>query len=76
MRTTIDIPEDLLTQLKDMARDREQSLGRTIAEVIEVGFDRATEPGTIEISPRTGLPLVFLGRPTTIEDVRSLDDEE
>jgi hypothetical protein len=66
----------MLHQLREKARDRGQSLSKTIAEVIAEGFDKATFPGTIEISPRTGLPLVYLGHPTTIEDVRSLDDEE
>jgi hypothetical protein len=76
MRTTIDIPDDMLQRLREMARDRRQSLGQTIAQVIEAGFDKPSQPGTIEISPVTGLPLVYLGRPTTIEDVRSLDDDE
>jgi hypothetical protein len=76
MRTTIDIPESLLHRLREMSRDRNQSLGRTIAEVIEQGFAKPTQPGSIEINPVTGLPLVYLGRPTTTDDVRSLDDDE
>jgi predicted transcriptional regulator len=76
MRTTIDIPDDLLRRLKAMARDRNQSLSKTIAQTVEAGFHKPSQPGTIEINPATGLPLVYLGRPSTTEDVRSLDDDE
>lgn len=70
------MPGDLLERLKEVARDREQSLSKTLAQIIEQGFDKPTHPASIEISPRTGLPLVYLGRPTTVEDVRALDDDE
>jgi hypothetical protein len=76
MRTTIDIPDDLLRRLRELSFDRDQSLSKTITQVIEEGFHKPTHPAAIEVSPITGLPLVFLGRPTTTEDVRSLDDDE
>jgi hypothetical protein len=76
MRTTVDIPEDMLQRLRELSKDRRQSLSKTITEVIESGFHKPTHPAAIEINPVTGLPLVYLGRPTTTEDVRSLDDDE
>ncbi len=75
MRTTIDLPEDLHKQAVAIARDTSRSLSETVAELMRrgLGQGRGTE---ITRSPRTGLPVLHLGRVITTEDVRALDDDE
>jgi len=75
MRTTIDLPEDLHKQAAAIARDTSRSLSETVAELMRrgLGQGRGTE---ISRSPRTGLPVLHLGRVITTEDVRALDDDE
>ena len=75
MRTTVTIPEDLHHALEAIARDRRQTLSETLAELLRQQLmpDRQLR---MESDPRTGLPVVHVGRPVTAEDVRSLEDEE
>jgi hypothetical protein len=75
MRTTIDIPDDLLEAAKSVSRDRHQSLGQTVADLMRRGM-QAQGSDELSVSPVTGLTVVDLGRPITSEDVRALDDEE
>jgi predicted transcriptional regulator len=74
MRTTIDLPADLLERAKAIARDTSRSLSEVVADLVRRGLETgaSTPP---DLSPRTGLPLVSVGRVVTSEDVRSLDDE-
>lgn len=76
MRTTIDLPEDLHQLAVSLSRDLQQSLSATVATLMRRGLhvgDRPTRalPG-IELTD--GFPVISLGRPTSTEDVRSLDD--
>lgn len=75
MRTTIDLPDDLHRQAQAIARDTHRTLSETVAELMRrgLGYGRGVE---VARSPRTGLPVVSLGRVVTSEDVRSLEDEE
>lgn len=76
MRTTVDLPDDLHRAASSLARDRRQSLSRTIADLVRTGLapGRAdTEPGT---DPATGLPVVWVGHPVTTEMARAAADEE
>ena len=74
MRTTVDLPPDLLERARAIARDRSCTLGEVVADLMRRGLEPRTlpEPGR---SPRTGLPLVSLGRVITSGDVQSLEDE-
>ena len=75
MRTTIDIPDDLLETARSIARGRRQTLGQAVADLMRRALgDQPAEP--VRISPVTGLPVIHLGRPTTLEDVKYLDDED
>ena len=74
MRTTIDIPDDLHAQAVAIARDTHRSLSQTVAGLIRRGLGSAARD-EILASPRTGLPVVHLGRIITSEDVRQLEDE-
>jgi hypothetical protein len=75
VRTTIDLPNDLHKQALAIARDTRRSLSETVADLVRrgLGSDNPPPPAT---DPRTGLPLVSVGRVVTSEDVRSLEDEE
>lgn len=75
MRTTIDLPEDLHRIASSIARDTSKSFSATVAELIRRGLQSVAEP-TPGRSPRTGLPVVTLGRPLSTEDVRALEDDE
>ena len=69
MRTTLDLPDDLLMTARSIARGRKQTLGQAVADLMRTAL---SGPPTHEarISPITGLPVVYLGRPTTLEDVK------
>jgi hypothetical protein len=76
MRTTIDVPSDLLQVVKAIAHDRKQSLSKVVTSLIEAGLRPAAPKAALQTDPLTGLPLIYLGQPTTLEDVRALDDDE
>lgn len=74
MRTTVDLPDELHKQALAIARDTHRTLSETIADLMRRGLDYGAPIGASQ-SPRTGLPVVSLGRVITTEDVRSLEDE-
>ncbi|MDN5931718.1 MAG: antitoxin [Pseudonocardia sp.] len=77
MRTTIDLPDDLHRIATSIARDTGQTLSATVTELVRRGLGTGESPIRRYTSPRSGLPVVHLGRgPVTVEDVRALDDEE
>ena len=75
MRTTIDLPDDLHAQAMALARDTHQSLSQAVANLMRRGLSSG-EPADVAHSDRTGLPIAHLGRTTTTEDVRQLEDDE
>ena len=75
MRTTVDLPEDLHAQAIALSRDTHRTLSETIAYLMRRGLGQG-QAGQVETSPRTGLPVVHLGRTITTEDVRALEDDE
>jgi Arc/MetJ family transcription regulator len=75
MRTTVDIPDDLHAQAVAIARDTHQTLSQTVARLIRRGLSSGS-PGKVELSDRTGLPVVHVGRTITSEDVRRLEDDD
>lgn len=60
-----------------MARDLGQSLSSTVTLLIRRGLrpDPSSSGDTSGIRMIDGFPVINVGRPTTTEDVRSLDDE-
>lgn len=75
MRTTIDLPEDLLKQAQAIARDTRRTLSETVADLIRRGLGSGKTVG-LSTDARTGLPVVSVGTVVTSEDVRSLEDDE
>jgi hypothetical protein len=49
-------------------------MSEVIAELIRLGLRR--EPTSEQLASRRGMPLLSVGRMVTVEDVRSLDDDE
>ena len=74
MRTTIDLPDDLLQQVKAIARDTERSMSGTVTALIRRGLE-CDDASEVRTSPTTGLPLVTVGRVVTSDDVRAADDD-
>jgi hypothetical protein len=75
MRTTLDIPDDLHAQAAAIARDTHQTLSQAVAGLIRRGLS-SDQAGEVATSNRTGLPVVYLGRTITSEDVRELEDDD
>ncbi|MGL5911868.1 MAG: hypothetical protein ACRCZP_17830 [Phycicoccus sp.] len=77
MRVTVQLPDDLHRAVVLVARDRRQSLSRTVSDLLRATLEgdrsRPTEP--IEIHPDTGFPLVRVGRRIPDEDMAVLDDD-
>ena len=74
MRTTVNLPDDLHRRAQAIARDTSRTLSETLTDLVRRGLNQGASTG-ISRSPRTGLPLVSLGKVITTEDVRGLDDE-
>jgi Bacterial antitoxin of type II TA system, VapB len=76
MRTTLEIDDDVIEEAKDLARLKNQSLGRSISELARRGLAARPEPRT-EI--RNGVP-VWLSPPGAIpvtpEMIRKFIEEE
>ena len=78
MRTTVDLPDDVLQRVRHIAADRRTSVSKVIADFVS----RAVNPAPplagerISADPVTGLKVLDLGRIITREDVRvAMDDE-
>jgi hypothetical protein len=76
VRTTGDLPDDVLERVRSIAADRRTSVSKVIAEYVS----RAVKPGPPASSSRndpvTGLKVLDLGRIITTEDVRQATDDE
>ena len=75
MRTTVDLDEDILRTVKDLAREREQSLGRVLSDLIRQGLQPAyqvkVKPGVIPT-----LPLIPGGRSVTDQIIKDMLEDE
>ena len=75
MRTTIDLPDDLHRLALYIARDTSKTLSETVADLIRRGLSERQTPQLYR-SERTRLLVIDLGKVTTTEDIRSLEDED
>ncbi len=75
MRTTVDFPDDLLVQLRAIARVNGQTLSTVIAELMRRELE-PPEPATIT-KGHSGFPmLASVGRRITTADVRAFEADE
>lgn len=75
MRTTIDLPDDLHRQALSIARDTSRTVSEIVAELMRRGLGQG-KPSQTSRSPKTGLPVVSLGKIISTDDVRSLEDDQ
>jgi hypothetical protein len=71
MRTTVDLDEDILRVAKDIARDRDETLGRVLSDLARRGL----KPPSRAASPRRGIPVFPRlpgAKPVTSEMVKEL----
>ena len=75
MRTTVDLTEEAYKAVKAMARERGESIGTVMSELILRG---AQEPPVVMGKLRLvdGWPVVSYGKRVTSEDVRDLLAED
>lgn len=76
MRTTVDLPPAVHRRARELAAQRGQSLSMTIAELTARGLAQVDDDVRIEISERSGLPFIRIGRRITSEEVADLIDED
>jgi hypothetical protein len=75
MRTTIDLDEDVLGVVKDLARERHEPLGRVLSDLARKGL----QPATSVTSRRGAIPTLARkpgARPVTSQAVRDLLESE
>lgn len=71
MRTTVDLDEDILQTVKHMARERSQSLGRVLSDLVRRGL----QPAKTTMNMRNGVPILPRkagARPVTSQIVKDL----
>jgi phosphoglycolate phosphatase-like HAD superfamily hydrolase len=73
MRTTVDLPDDLHELARQLAHDSGRSMSEVVVALARAGLQSPASAETT--TSRRGVPVVRVGRPVTVEDVRSLDDE-
>ncbi len=76
MRITLTMDDDLLAAARSLARDRSESIGDAISELIRRGLAAAPQ---IHTAARTsGFPVFAVpprAHPITLEDVRQAEDD-
>lgn len=76
MRTTVDLPAALRRRVEELAQARGRSLSVTLADLVARGMSQVDEEVELQIDPRSGFPVLSVGRRVTSEDVaEALDDE-
>lgn len=78
MRTTVDLPDDVLERVRSIAADRRTSVSKVIAEFVSRAVNPLpVSPGDrVSVDPRTGLKVLDLGRIITMDEVRQATDDE
>ena len=74
MRTTVDLPDDVMLASRDLAARRRTTLGAVMAELLRKGL-RDAEPAVSDDDGFVGLPKRGLARPITVEFVNQLREE-
>jgi predicted transcriptional regulator len=76
MRTTVDLPPAAHRRVRELAATRGQSMSAVIADLTMHGLSRLDVEVEYSRDPRSGLPVITLGRTVTDDDVAAaLDDE-
>ena len=76
MRTTLTIDDELLAAARSLARDKSESVGRAVCDLIRRGLNATPRVNKATRSP--GFPVFSVPRdahPITLMDVRRAEDE-
>ena len=74
--STVDLPPAVHRRATDLARRRGASLSSVIADLTMRGLAQLDEPLVLKADPRSGLPVLSLGRVITSDEVAVLLDEQ
>ncbi|MBI3987909.1 MAG: type II toxin-antitoxin system VapB family antitoxin [Lentisphaerae bacterium] len=75
MRTTLTIDDELLAAARSLARDKSESIGEAVSELIRRGL--SATPGVRKAPRDSGFPVFSVpsgAPPITLEDVRRAED--
>ncbi|MEX0426545.1 hypothetical protein AB3X52_02860 [Nocardioides sp. DS6] len=76
MRTTTDLPPAVHRRVREIAKERHQSLSAVVADLTTRGLAALGEPTKVTTDPVSGLPAITVGQRITADDVAdALDDE-
>ena len=82
-RITISLDDDLYRIAKAYAQSEDISLSKAVVRLMRRGMGNGAEgraredPSPYrEVDPRTGFPLLRVGRPVTMEEVQELIDDD
>jgi hypothetical protein len=76
VRTTIDLPPAVHRRARELAAQRGQSLSSVLADLAVRGLAQLDAPVELGTDPRTGLPVLSLGRRITSGEVADVLDDE
>jgi hypothetical protein len=77
MRTTLDIENDVLAAVKNMARREGRSTGKVISRLVRQALCGGKSNGRPRIEDRNGVPVLSTGDEIiTMEHIRSIMEEE
>lgn len=75
VRTTIDLPPTVHRRARELAAQRGQSLSMVITDLAVRGMAQLDVPVELTTGPRTGLPVLSLGRRITSNEVAEVLDD-
>lgn len=76
VRTSVELPTALRRRAEELARERGQSLSATLADLVARGMSQLDQPVELHVDPRSGFPVLSVGRRITGDQVAAaLDDE-
>ena len=76
VRTTVDLPLSVHRRASELAKQRGQSMSSMVAELTAYGLSHLDEPVTVSTDPRSGFPVVRVGRHVASQDVADALAEE
>lgn len=77
MRTTVDLPPNVHQRVRQIAADRGESISAVLADLTMLGLTQLDHQVELSVDPRTGLPVLSLGRRITAAEVSdALDDDQ
>ena len=67
MKTTLDLPDDLMREVKILAAQSDRKLKDLLAELLRNGMAKSKKTSSAPIQNRISLPLVDCGEPGAID---------